>query len=236
MPAFKLLLATTALIASCEAFAPSRFGSIHKSTVLFEDKSNFGALTEKASGIVGNLQNIDLSGITDNADQIRDNVFAGELGERGEVYVVVQVFLGLCILGGGIPVVGNLVTFILGPGLLLAGAAIMALSVNDLGAALSPWPVPVSSVDGELKTDGLFAEMRHPIYAGLLYACMGLSITTGSAIRLLLTAVFLYALDVKSDFEEGELMKKYPEYGAYKEKVTNKFIPETLISILPWTS
>ena len=171
-----------------------------------------------------------------NADKIRDNVFDGEFGSRGESYVLAQLVVGLCILAGNIPFVGDIVSAILGPGLILAGIAVAVLGVTDLGESLSPWPVPAKSSKEGLVTDGVYEKMRHPIYSGLLAASAGLSIVTGSATRLLLTAVLLYVLDVKTDFEEKEMAKKFPEYESYKTATPGKFFPQEFLDKLPWVS
>ena len=90
-----------------------------------------------------------------------------------------------------------------GPGLLLGGLVVAAASLGDLGSdSLSPFPAPPRGAI--LKTDGLYAKMRHPLYTGLLMTMAGLSIATNNADRLLLTAVLWYLLDVKSDKEEGK--------------------------------
>jgi protein-S-isoprenylcysteine O-methyltransferase Ste14 len=181
----------------------------------------------------------DLSGFQKlDLDSLKNRIVGdGNWGERGEAYFAAQAVVMLCVLLGGVPVVGDAAMLLLGPGLLLAGLAVIALSFRDLGDSLSPWPVPASAEEGNtgLKTDGLYAYVRHPMYAGLLAACAGLSIVSGSAVRLLLTAVLLYVLEVKSDYEEGELVKAFgSEYERYRASVTNKFFPQEVLDKMPW--
>jgi len=97
-----------------------------------------------------------------------------------------------------------------------------------MGSSLSPWPVPATN--GTLVIDSLvFTEIRHPLYAGLLCTMCGLSVGTGSAMRLVLTLGLYLLLDVKADYEEEQLEKKYgEEWVHYKERVKGKFIPERL--------
>jgi protein-S-isoprenylcysteine O-methyltransferase Ste14 len=180
------------------------------------------------------LANVDFSGFQSlDLDTIKDNVMGGgQFGERGEAYFAAQAVVMLCVVLGGIPLVGDFLMLLLGPGLLLAGLGVAVISVKDLGSSLSPWPKPAST--GELKTDGLYAYVRHPMYAGALAACAGLSIVTGSATRLLLTAVLLYVLDVKSDYEEAQLIEAYPGYKSYQAEVTNKFFPQAILDQMPW--
>lgn len=165
---------------------------------------------------------------------IKDNILEGEVGERGEAYAAAQFALLACILAGGIPVVGDLMMVLLGPCLLLAGAAAFGLSVRDLGGSWSPWTVPTK--DGDLVEDGIYAKLRHPQYAGLLAAMAGFSIVTGSANRLLLTAVLFYVFGEMADKEEAELAKKFPDYNLYKKSVPGKFFPDEITQQLPWNN
>jgi protein-S-isoprenylcysteine O-methyltransferase Ste14 len=142
-----------------------------------------------------------------------------------------------CILIGGVPFFGDLLKFLLGPELFVVGLAAIFLGAKNLGGGLTPFPVPVESSEEGLVSDGIYEQVRHPMYAGLLASCAGFSILTGSATRLLLTALLIYVLDVKSDFEEEGLMRKYPvEYVAYMKEVEGKFFPQKLLNNLPWGS
>lgn len=178
---------------------------------------------------------LDLSNIIDNLDKIQSNVYSGEFGQRGELYVVAQALLVLFILGGGVPFIGDALDLLVGPLLMLVGTGVIIAGVNDLGGSLSPWPVPVEDEEVNLVTAGMFAKVRHPIYSGLICVMAGLSIVTGSVSRLLLTAVLVYALDVKSDYEETKLMETFPDYPKYKEDVPGKLFPAELKLMLPWS-
>jgi protein-S-isoprenylcysteine O-methyltransferase Ste14 len=153
-------------------------------------------------------------------ESIKDNLMDGNLGERGEAYAAAQFGLLLCIAIGGIPIAGDFLMVLLGPCMMLAGAAAILLSLNDLGSNLSPWVVPAK--DGELVQDGIYSKLRHPQYAGLLAIFAGLSIVTGSASRLLLTAVLYYVLNQMAEIEESELTKKHPDYKKYTAAVPGK--------------
>lgn len=178
---------------------------------------------------------IDISSLTGNTDKILANIKEGEFGKRGEIYVVAQFGLLFCILIGGVPFFGDLLKFLLGPELFVVGFAVIFLGATGLGGRLSPFPVPVESSEDGLVSEGIYGQMRHPMYAGLLASCAGYSILTGSATRLLLTALLIYVLDVKSNFEEEGLMKKYPvEYAAYMKEVDGKFFPQKILNDLPW--
>ena len=159
-------------------------------------------------------------------DTLKANVLEGEVGERGEGWTAAWLLLISFILLGGIPIpfLNNLFVFLGGPGLMIGGGAVILASLNDLGSNnLTPFLSPVSS--GSLVTDGIFGKIRHPIYAGLIALCAGFSILTGSAPRLVITAILILVLNIKSDKEEEMLSEAYPAYAAYKAKVTGKFIP-----------
>lgn len=95
---------------------------------------------------------------------IRENMAEGTIGERGEQWALGQVLILLCIALGNIPVLGNLLLFLAGPGFMVSGIALGGGGVVTLGKSLSPWPVPVD--DNELQTSGVFGLVRHPSYAG----------------------------------------------------------------------
>lgn len=109
-------------------------------------------------------------------------------------------------------------------GLVTAGlGAVWALiAALRLGERLTPTPVPRDG--GELRTDGPYALVRHPIYTGVLLIVVGITLRSGSALVLVLalsTAVFLHA---KARFEEGLLAERFPEYRRYAEQ-TPRFVP-----------
>ena len=163
------------------------------------------------SKITDSLASYDVGTVVSNLSSSNE-----ELGNRGEAYFVAQAALILFILIGGVPVIGEPLQSVLGPSLLLGGLAIAGLALVDLGAdSLSPFPAPPQTAT--LKSSGIYGQMRHPMYTGLLTVMAGLSLWTNSADRLLLTALLWYLVEVKSDKEEEFLMKQFPgEYAKYK--------------------
>lgn len=101
-----------------------------------------------------------------------------------------------------------------GPGLLLGGTVVVFKAFADLGSdSLSPFPSPPKGA--ALKMDGIYSQMRHPMYTGLLMVMAGLSIASNSADRLLLTGLLWYLLEVKADKEEGECCIKKRTFLRY---------------------
>jgi protein-S-isoprenylcysteine O-methyltransferase Ste14 len=166
----------------------------------------------------------DKNKIMESFNALQENGMSGEFGTRGEGYVIAQFSLMAFIVVGTVPFLGDVLTVILGPGLLLSGITVMVLAVQDIGGALSPWPV--TNERTELTTDGMYGQVRHPMYAGVLAAFAGYSLITGSAWRLLLTVALWYVLEEKSNYEEEQLQQAFPgTYQAYQKQVAGKFVP-----------
>jgi len=189
-------------------------------------------LNKKLSDV---FSNVNLDSFPDSLDGLVSNAMEGDLGTRGEVYVAAQFALALFILVGGIPIVGDLLTILCGPVLSLAGIAAIFLAINDLGGEnFSPWPKPPSGAT--LKTEGIYGQLRHPMYAGLLGLMAGISVLTGSSSRIVLTFLLFYVLSEKAKFEEKELAQKFPEYTDYMQAVPGRFFPVGLLEQLPWSA
>ncbi|CAJ1950640.1 unnamed protein product [Cylindrotheca closterium] len=185
-------------------------------------------LLSKVPAVDFDISDFDIDSVVENLTPSNGASF----GERGEAYFAAQAALVLCIFIGTVPFVGESLNFVFGPITALGGLALAALSVVDLGSdSLSPFPAATES--STLKNTGIYAEMRHPMYSGLMMTMLGLSIATDSASRLLLTIVLGVLLEVKSEKEEAFLLETFPdEYPAYKEQVTNKFFPTTITNEL----
>ncbi len=149
------------------------------------------------------------------------------LGPRGEGWVAIQALLLVAIgLAGraGPAWDGPLRLVTGGTGLaLLAGGGVLALrGSHDLRAALTPLPYPRQ--DAELVRTGVYAQVRHPIYGGLIIAAVGFGLVTASPAALVLVAALVGFFLLKSRREEAWLMVRYPEYDAYRAE-TRRLIP-----------
>lgn len=139
------------------------------------------------------------------------------------------VLLGLLFVAG-LPGFGQLVPHLLtdwallaiGAALMLIGGVAVMAGLRDLGPSLTPMPRP--RVGATLVEDGVYAVIRHPIYAGLISGGLGWSAVTRSlpatAVALLLGIYF----DLKSRREEAWLADHYPGYDAYRRR-TRRFVP-----------
>ena len=169
-----------------------------------------------------------------SARQFIDNFLAAgggsdEIGARGEAYFFAQAILIIFIFAGGIPLFSDYLKTITGAALFLTGILVLGLTALDMGDSITPWPKPNGN---GLVRDGLYGQVRHPMYAGLLAAVSGFSIWTGSFNRLMLTVLLYVVIELKSEYEESELAKSYPgEYEEYQEEVTSKFLPKYLVEL-----
>lgn len=156
------------------------------------------------------------------AASVKENVAVGDSTER-LAYVGAQALLLVLLAVGDVPVVGGLAQAVAGPGCLVGGLALIGLGVVELGPAnLTPFVTPTAA--NELKTGGVYASTRHPLYAGVLLAAGGLAVTTESFQRVLVTVALYALLDAKAALEERLLEEKHPGYGAYAA-ATPRFLP-----------
>jgi protein-S-isoprenylcysteine O-methyltransferase Ste14 len=144
---------------------------------------------------------------------------------RGRGWVIGQFILIGCILISGFLTLGinrgGLASTIVGGGLIILGIYCLVVAFRHLGNNLTAYPKPLD--DGQLVTTGIYAIVRHPIYTGLLSACMGVVIISQSSICGCVVALVLL-LNQKANREEGFLTARFPDYPAYRTH-THKFIP-----------
>ena len=111
---------------------------------------------------------------------------------------------------------------IVGVAVIALGAVILVTSFVRLGRSLTANPVPKD--DGVLVTSGLYGRVRHPIYFGLLVLAFGVVLDAGWWPQIIIALMLYFLLNIKAQFEEDLLRKKYPEYKAYALK-TPRFFP-----------
>lgn len=97
--------------------------------------------------------------------------------------------------------------------------------VRSLGRNLTPLPAPREG--GELVTGGMFARVRHPLYASVMAMGFGWALLWDSRLALgPATALALY-LHAKALYEERLLRNRFPEYPAYSARVP-RYLPRLL--------
>jgi protein-S-isoprenylcysteine O-methyltransferase Ste14 len=149
------------------------------------------------------------------------------LGRRGEGWVVLQSIVivagvACAIIGPPWPNDGNPWLRIIGFVFEAAGAGLLIVTRIALGSSFTTMPRPR---DGStLRTTGIYAGARHPIYGGLLVLLLGLSFHRSPLVlapTALLAGIFL----LKSIREEAWLSERYPEYATYRRATPRRFIP-----------
>ena len=103
-----------------------------------------------------------------------------------------------------------------------AGAVVAAAGMSGLGRDLTPLPLPPA--DGRLRTGGVYAVVRHPVYTGVMVASLARGVQTGGRLRPAAAAALCALLAVKARWEERRLADRFPEYDAYARR-TPRFVP-----------
>ena len=109
--------------------------------------------------------------------------------------------------------------------LVLAGVALIVLgcAVNIAGRLKlgRNWANQVTiHQDQQLVTGGVYALVRHPLYASLIWMFYGASLAYANAAAFLAnTAVFLPFMIYRARQEERLLLAEFPEYAGYQARV-----------------
>lgn len=119
----------------------------------------------------------------------------------------------------GIP---HLATAVVGAVLIVAGGALGARGILDLGNSLTVFPRPRAGA--ELVTAGAYRLARHPIYGGIILGAWGWGLLTAALPALAAAAFTTIFFDLKSRREEGWLAERYPDYRGYRAH-TRRLIP-----------
>ncbi|MCX7993832.1 MAG: DUF1295 domain-containing protein [Fimbriimonadales bacterium] len=109
-----------------------------------------------------------------------------------------------------------------GAPMVFAGAALATPALLAHGRKLTPLPEPNRTLG--LKTTGIYAYIRHPMYTGLLLLTFGLAILLQKPWGFASTGVLTLFFNLKAREEERRLRRYYPEYIDY-ERTTGRFLP-----------
>ena len=122
-----------------------------------------------------------------------------------------------------VPKPSGLVSFF-GLALYVAGWWIMILAMKA-----NPFAVPVVRLQEErhqrVIDTGIYAVVRHPMYAGFVPMAIGPALWLRSYLAALLAIVPIAVLAVRSVFEERFLKRELKGYEEYTEKVRYRLIP-----------
>ena len=104
----------------------------------------------------------------------------------------------------------------------ILGLVVVGIGLLNLGPSATPLPTPVR--DGELRSNGLYRYVRHPIYSGVMALAVGSAIPSGSAYVAAAASALVVWLGIKARWEERRLHARYPGYAGYAS-CTPRFIP-----------
>lgn len=131
--------------------------------------------------------------------------------------------IAACLLPVG-PSLGSGQLRALGLALIGAGAVVGFLALLAMGRDMRVHPVP--GRDARLHTSGIYAVIRHPMYAAVLLACTGVTVSTGRVLAILALAALAVVLHVKSRFEDAILAERFGwSFALYAQRVP---------ALLPW--
>ena len=109
------------------------------------------------------------------------------------------------------------VGFWLGVALLTAGAVFGIAGTNALGRNRTPYPRPRAGA--ELVQHGIYAFVRHPLYASLIYLGAGWALVWTSSAAAIAALALAILLDGKARLEERWLVEEFPGYNDYARRV-----------------
>jgi len=113
--------------------------------------------------------------------------------------------------------IDNDVTRYFGLILFLIGSILRLMAVFALGPRFSG--LVAIQAEHKLKTDGIYQQVRHPSYTGLLVATIGSVLVFRSTIGLLLTVALFFLLLSRMNDEERFLEAEFgDEYRVYRQK------------------
>jgi protein-S-isoprenylcysteine O-methyltransferase Ste14 len=144
---------------------------------------------------------------------------------RGGGWVVAQSIVVACWLlltPKGNKMTGSALARAFAAVLLTAGAALGVSGALVLGKSLTPFPKPPAQA--QLVRHGIYATIRHPLYAGLIALSFGWACLWGSGRGAAPALVQTVLLDAKARREERWLREKFPSYNEYATQV-RRLIP-----------
>lgn len=142
----------------------------------------------------------------------------------GLIFVACQMalLLALVLLPTGDAWSSSSSVRILGLAFVLGGLAIVVAASLNLGPALTASPMPNGR--GQLRTDGFYGYVRHPIYSGVLLIVAGLVIRSANWLTLAVGVATVSFFHVKAEWEERRLCEEFQDYESYAA-VTPRFFP-----------
>lgn len=137
----------------------------------------------------------------------------------GNALVAAQLLLmGACVAPVGPAMLTPIGFKVLGLALIATGLLVGVLAAVALGRSLRAHPIPADQ--GKLRTSGVYALVRHPMYLAVLLTAVGLTLLGGHLLALFATLALAAVLAAKAKLEEGLLYERFGwEYATYCSRV-----------------
>jgi len=113
----------------------------------------------------------------------------------------------------------NITFKLMGVFLIIIGSIPFILGHIELG-----WRTHMPSVKDTLVRHGLYAYVRHPIYAGGFLIIIGIGLFKPTLVFVIACVLGVIWLDVQARLEEIDLLQRMPDYKEYMKQVP-RFIP-----------
>lgn len=94
-------------------------------------------------------------------------------------------------------------------------------AVFRLGRKRTPFPAPRPG--STLVTTGIYARIRHPLYAAMMAMGLGWACFWSSGVALGIAVFFIIFLHAKARHEERLLCARFPDYPRYAARVPRYF-------------
>lgn len=98
--------------------------------------------------------------------------------------------------------------------MIILGTCLSAWCLNQLGRSFS-----IMATSRELKTQGSYAVVRHPLYGAEVMMILGVVLAHGSALAFGVGFMWLLLQIRRAQFEESVLRQTFPEYEDYARRV-----------------
>ncbi len=98
--------------------------------------------------------------------------------------------------------------------MIIAGTAMSIACLFQLGKSFS-----IMATSRELKTQGAYGIVRHPLYGAEVLMVVGVVLSHGSVLAYGVGALWITLQVRRAQYEEGILRASFPEYDAYAARV-----------------
>ena len=142
---------------------------------------------------------------------------------RGEWYLILQILIISLHFIPAYPKITyipnsiSIVFIFVGLLISIKGIIITINAFIDLGDNITPLPYPIKG--SILIKNNSYQLSRHPIYKGLLFTSLGISISISSILHIFLFILLAYILKIKALKEEEKLKLKFADYQSYIKEV-----------------